>query len=176
MPRKIETITHQVMERVKLKFPSVPWIPIDNMPEDEVADYLRGNQIFFSAQDQEGFGMPALEAMICGCLVAGFGGTGRFPHPYVSRGNGCWATDRNVDQAVKAVCDAITLCQEKGSKYQQIIANAQVTAARFTEEEASRALREMLDVIGNKSYDNRQVDPPSLGIVGWFQMARYLWR
>jgi glycosyltransferase involved in cell wall biosynthesis len=174
MPRKIAPISHEVMDRVKSYYPSVPWIAIDNIPEDDVAATLRGNKIFFSAQDQEGFGMPALEAMICGCLVAGFGGTRQFPHPYVKEGNGVWAQDLNIDAAVKAVCEAIKLAQENGTQYRQIIANAQATAAQFNREEASRALKEMLDVVSNQSYGRRRVHPTRLGMIGRLQLTRLM--
>lgn len=142
MPRKIAQISEEVMKQVKSYFPSVPWIAIDGLPENAVAETLRANQIFFSAQDEEGFGMPALEAMICGCLVAGFGGTRRFPHPYASRKNGFWANDLNVNAAAKAVCKAIILAREKGPKYQLLLKNAQATASQFSREKAIEALQE----------------------------------
>jgi len=176
MPRKIETITQQVMKQVKSRFPSVPWIAIDGMTEDQVAATLRASKIFFSAQDQEGFGMPALEAMICGCLVAGFGGTRRFPHPYARRGNGLWASDLNVEQAAKAVCKAIRLATDQGPKYQQIIKNAQATAALYNRDAAISGLQEMSDVVYSQSYGDRKNRPVPMGLMGTYQLHRYLRR
>lgn len=52
--------------------------PIAGLPEQEVARQLRSSGVFLALSEREGFGLPPLEAMACGCLVVGFhGGGGR---------------------------------------------------------------------------------------------------
>lgn len=49
---------------------------IDGVPQDEVARRLRASTIFLSCSYQEGFGLPAIEAMASGNYVIGFHGYG----------------------------------------------------------------------------------------------------
>lgn len=53
-------------------------IPFINVPQTEVARIYRESLIFLNFVYQEGFGLPAAEAMASGCVVVGFhGGGGR---------------------------------------------------------------------------------------------------
>lgn len=49
---------------------------IDNVARPEVARLLRKSKIFLSFGHPEGFGLPAAEAMACGCFVIGYHGGG----------------------------------------------------------------------------------------------------
>jgi hypothetical protein len=51
-------------------------IPIRGMSESEVAGNLRSVAVFMSLSEQEGFGLPAAEAMASGCYVVGYSGGG----------------------------------------------------------------------------------------------------
>jgi hypothetical protein len=51
-------------------------VRIKGKSELEVAELLRSAQVFLSFSQLEGFGMPPLEALACGCLVVGFNGFG----------------------------------------------------------------------------------------------------
>lgn len=50
--------------------------PIDGTTEREVAAVLRSSAIFLAFGEREGWSLPPLEAMACGCLVLGFHGSG----------------------------------------------------------------------------------------------------
>ena len=53
-------------------------IPFINIPQSEVARIYQDSVLFLSFGYPEGFGLPAAEAMACGCVVIGFhGGGGR---------------------------------------------------------------------------------------------------
>jgi glycosyltransferase involved in cell wall biosynthesis len=53
-------------------------VPFVNLPQIEVARIFKESLIFLSFGYPEGFGLPAAEAMACGCIVVGFhGGGGR---------------------------------------------------------------------------------------------------
>jgi glycosyltransferase involved in cell wall biosynthesis len=49
---------------------------LDGLTERQVGDRLRNATLFLSFGYQEGFGLPAAEAMACGCYVVGFHGCG----------------------------------------------------------------------------------------------------
>ena len=53
-------------------------VPFINIPQTEVAHIYQESLLFLSFGYPEGFGLPAAEAMACGCVVIGFhGGGGR---------------------------------------------------------------------------------------------------
>lgn len=78
MPRRRAHEAACVLELLKLRGVLHDWevIAIDQRTEAEVADLLRTAQIFLSFSRLEGFGLPALEALACGCLVIGYHGFG----------------------------------------------------------------------------------------------------
>ncbi|MCY0978736.1 glycosyltransferase [Chryseobacterium wangxinyae] len=76
MPRKLADDINQVINIFRLRNPNSDWefTPIDNLSEDEVAEILRKSSIFLSFNHREGFGLPPVEAMSCGCYVIGYKG------------------------------------------------------------------------------------------------------
>jgi hypothetical protein len=55
---------------------TVDLAPIDQVPQSEAARMLRESLFFLSLGSQEGFGLPAAEALACGCIVVGYHGFG----------------------------------------------------------------------------------------------------
>jgi glycosyltransferase involved in cell wall biosynthesis len=51
-------------------------VPIDGTSEARVAETLRESLCFLALSSREGFGLPAAEAMACGCIVIGYTGNG----------------------------------------------------------------------------------------------------
>ena len=47
---------------------------IDNLRESEVVEFLQKSKIFLSFSEFEGFGLPPVEAALCGNLVTGYTG------------------------------------------------------------------------------------------------------
>jgi glycosyltransferase involved in cell wall biosynthesis len=76
MPRKLGHHLEQVLQFLILREKLTDWslAPIDGMSETEVAAVLRESSIFLSSCEDEGFGLPPLEAALCGCLVVGYTG------------------------------------------------------------------------------------------------------
>lgn len=81
MPRKnkylalqIKMIFEALLIQKKKELPI--WITIENIERENVAKAMQNVDIFLSTGFPEGFGLPSLEAMACGCLVAGFTGMG----------------------------------------------------------------------------------------------------
>ena len=164
MPRKLPDIVRHVRDLVLQSHPHTPWVEIDGVPEAEVARRYRQSSVFFAAQDLEGCPLTALEAMACGCVVAGYPGTDRFPHPYATAGNGFWTRDRDVQRGASAVRSAIDLCRTGGPRYEQYIQAGRKTAERFAEAAVRTALTYLVDVVEKDGYRARRT---SAGALGW---------
>ena len=162
MPRKLPAVNAVVRAAVSRVHPDVPWAEIDGLPEAGVADRFRRLAIFFAAQDEEGFGLPGIEAMACGALVAGFPGTGAFPHPYANSENGVWAPDRDAPAAACAVCRAIDLVKADGPELAAYREAGRRTLSQFTRETARGALAELVRAVAARSYSDRSGPPAAL--------------
>lgn len=78
MPRRCRQDARAVINMLKFRglLQHFQIVAIDNKTEDEVAEILRDSVIFLSFSHREGFGLPAAEAMACGCIVIGYSGNG----------------------------------------------------------------------------------------------------
>ncbi len=76
MPRKLPTSIVQVVQILRGRGALKGWdlCPIDGMDESDVARALRESAIFLSTSNDEGFGLPPLEAGASGCVVIGYTG------------------------------------------------------------------------------------------------------
>jgi glycosyltransferase involved in cell wall biosynthesis len=163
MPRKLPEQVSSIKALVAATHGEVPWVQIDNLPEGEVAQRFRANSVFLSTQYLEGFGLPALEAMACGCLVAGYKGTAGFAHPYASTANGVWAPDEDTRAAAAAVTRAIEIVREAGPTYRAYLEAGRETAKRFTRETALPAVAAMVEAVRTKRYDAPEGTARGLG-------------
>ncbi len=82
MPRKNKALALQVRTLFEARNPKaqVEWLSIHGKEPHEVADILRTAEVFLATGFPEGFGLPPLEAMACGCLVVGFSGLGAWDY------------------------------------------------------------------------------------------------
>jgi len=78
MPRKNAEQALQVLNLLKFRgaLDGVEVVALDGLREAQVAAELRETLVFLSFGHPEGFGLPAAEAMACGCVVAGYHGYG----------------------------------------------------------------------------------------------------
>lgn len=78
MPRKLGGDVSQVVNILRLTGLPKDWslVSIDNKTESEVATIMKESMIFLSFNFREGFGLPPVEAMACGCYVVGYIGQG----------------------------------------------------------------------------------------------------
>ncbi|SSY71080.1 glycosyltransferase [Alysiella crassa] len=76
MPRKLPEDSKQVLRILAKRpvFKDWQFIAIDNKSEHEVISILQESAIFMSFNHIEGFGLPPVEAMACGCYVIGYAG------------------------------------------------------------------------------------------------------
>jgi hypothetical protein len=90
MPRRRSHEATQVLRLLERRGALDGWevVAIEGRTEAEAADIMRSSAIFLSFGQLEGFGLPALEALACECLVVGFDGfAGRefFRSPFALR-------------------------------------------------------------------------------------------
>jgi hypothetical protein len=78
MPRRGGRDARPVLEMLRDRGILQNWelVPIDGLKPAEVGNILRTTSIFLSFADQEGFGLPAAEAMACANYVCGYHGFG----------------------------------------------------------------------------------------------------
>lgn len=72
MPRKRPAEARQIMRLLGQRLGGWDTVRIEASSEREVAAALRASPIFLALGRQEGFGLPAAEAMASGCFVVGF--------------------------------------------------------------------------------------------------------
>ncbi|WP_207461000.1 glycosyltransferase [Azospirillum sp. SYSU D00513] len=130
MPRK-RPIEHDFIRdllRANPRWRQVRWAILQGAPEATVTEVLGRSAIFLSLARFEGVGMSALEAMSCGCAVAGFDGIGG--REYAAPQNGFWAPEdeleaaaEQLDACIKAVVDGTAAAR---------IAAGRMTAAAYT--------------------------------------------
>lgn len=77
MPRKCKEDSLEVVNLIKSRNLLKDWtlVPIVNKREEEVGQILKDCAIFMSFSFQEGFGLPPIEALACGCLLIGYHGS-----------------------------------------------------------------------------------------------------
>jgi hypothetical protein len=150
MPRKRPRDVRQIEGILRVRHPrfrNVPFVPIDGVPHYRVAEILAESAVFLASGYPEGFSLPPLEAMACGCLVVGFSGQGG--REYMRHRKNCWvAPDGDVLTAARHLAAALdTIERGEDAPWRE---RARRTAEEFTpaaEEEAlarywSRRLRE----------------------------------
>ena len=85
MPRKRRDDAASVLALLSLRGSLEGWdiVAIDGRSETETAELLRTAKLFLSFSSQEGFGLPPVEALACGCIVVGYHGFGgrEYFHP-----------------------------------------------------------------------------------------------
>ena len=76
MPRKLADDAASIISLLRIRGVFDTWelLPIDGLGEVETAQLLLTAKLFLSFSWREGFGLPPLEALACGCLVVGYHG------------------------------------------------------------------------------------------------------
>lgn len=76
MGRKLSGQVQHILSALKLRgnMDGYSFVCIENRTESETARIMRESMIFLSFSTLEGFGLPPVEAMSCGCIVVGYHG------------------------------------------------------------------------------------------------------
>ena len=137
MPRKRPGL----VERLRDAIPEASawnWLPIDRVPEAEVARILGGASVFLSLSHQEGLGLPPLEAMAAECIVAGFHGDGG--RCYATPDNGFWHDDEDLAGVAASLRKAVHLAAERTGAWAAMIAAGRRTVEQFSPAATETAL------------------------------------
>lgn len=131
MPRKRPGDFQQILLNFELLAPHCDWswAPIDNMPQQEVAKTLGESSVFLSLSRREGLGLPPLEAMASGCLVAGFHGIGGLE--YARADNGLWCNEEDFLGCAKKLLTACEMFDDDADSAKEIVNNGAKTASNF---------------------------------------------
>src|SRR4029079_11371291 len=76
MPRKLREDLLQTLTLLSARGALAGWqlCPIEGVYPPRAAEMMRESAVFLSTLMQEGFGLPPLEAALCGCVVVGYTG------------------------------------------------------------------------------------------------------
>ena len=112
MPRKKDADMKQVLGllRYRGKLEGFTVVEIQDKSEAETAEILRDSMIFLSFSDLEGWGLPPMEAMACGCVTIGYDGRGgreffREPYAIAIQPEDVTAFAAAVERAIAAVSE-----------------------------------------------------------------------
>jgi len=135
MPRKLGDYVPFIQATFVRVFPNysdVSWVAIHQMTRRDAAKVLAESAIFLSLSDKESFGLPPLEAMASGCVVAGFHGDGG--REYMSEGNGWWAETGDWRACVRGLAAALVTFDKGGEVLEAYHRRAMQTVEAYSVE------------------------------------------
>jgi glycosyltransferase involved in cell wall biosynthesis len=141
MPRKLPDMAafiQAVFRRRHGRYADVPWVAIEHRTQRETAEILAESDVFLSLSHKESLGLPPLEAMACGCLVAGFHGDGG--REYMTEDNGWWAETGDWKACVDGLAAALDLLQHGGDALVARRRAMAATVGRYSPERMKEAL------------------------------------
>jgi glycosyltransferase involved in cell wall biosynthesis len=151
MPRKRPGEADQILRLLGSRLDGWEVVAIEGRPEAEVAELLRDSPIFLALGRQEGFGLPAAEAMASGCFVVGFPGFGgrELFDPHSSAA----VEDGDVLAAATRIAEAIDLYETRPSELREagMQARRRVIEGWTAEEQRRKLLAFFADLLGTAS-------------------------
>lgn len=135
MPRKLGAdakFIHAAFVRMFPNYSDVSWVAIHQMTRRDAAKVLAESAIFLSLSHQESFGLPPLEAMASGCVVAGFHGDGG--REYMNEGNGWWAETGDWRACVRGLAAALDTFDKGGDVLEAYHRRAMQTVEAYSVE------------------------------------------
>jgi hypothetical protein len=141
MPRKLPqdaSFIDSVFKRRYAHYADVPWLRIDGLTQREAARLMGESSCFLSLSHKESFGLPSLEAMACGCLVAGFHGDGG--REYMTPENGWWAETGDYNACADGLAAALAVFDMGGPALEARRASMAATVERYNPARLESAL------------------------------------
>jgi len=141
MPRKLPKeakFIQAVFQRRHGRHAGVTWVSIEGKTRSEAAAIMAQSEVFLSLSHKESLGLPPLEAMACGCLVAGFHGGGG--SEYANAQNGWWAENGDWKVCVDGLAAALDLLQSSGEELEVRRRAMAATVERYSPKHMEREL------------------------------------
>lgn len=138
-PKELETI------QAKLKEHNIEFRLVDGVPEEQIIREYQQADIFLATGYPEGFGLPPMEAMACGCAVVGY--TGKGANEFMIDGDTALvAEDGNTNEAAEKLLQLV-----KDSDLKERLRNEGGKRARtYTREQTTDALLAFYNGLGKK--------------------------
>ncbi|OOL17746.1 hypothetical protein AL01_07155 [Bombella intestini] len=133
-----------IQDMLKLKYPqfsSVPWVPLQERKEEEVAALMGESAVCLSLGRLEALGITALEAMAAGCLVVGCHGGGG--SDYATSQNGFWHSPEDVEGMVDSLAMALEGCASGSGVIRKMVAQGQAAAQPYAPDKVSMRLQQV---------------------------------
>jgi len=143
-PRKRPVEFGAIADLFRASYPQyreLPWVYMHNATEAQVAEVMGRSAVFLCLSRLEAHGMTALEAMACGCIVAGFTGVAGGTDSATVR-NGFWAAEDDVPACVDQLARAVRLAIDRDVVFDAMVAEGRRTAWDYRREESARLLLE----------------------------------
>lgn len=134
------TWLHGILARRDYALAEFEWTPLRNLDENDYAQGLRESTVFVTTTMQEGMHVSVLEAMACGCLVAGYSAVGGDDY-MIGDGpnqNCLLAKNGNLLQLGQLLENALHELKRDPAAVDAVRANAVATAERYQDPDAER--------------------------------------
>ncbi len=154
MPRKLPRdaiFLEAVFKRTYPQYAQIPWVKIHDLDREAGASILGESEIFLSLSYQESFGLPPLEAMASGCLIAGYHGDGG--REYMNEQNGWWADASDWRTCVEGLAQALKLLDEGGEELAKMHQAMADTVAKYSQEKNESSTTKILGRGNQKTYE-----------------------
>ena len=119
---------------------AIPWIEIAGRAETEVAAILKESAVYLSLCRFEAVPLSILEAFACGCVVAGFTGTGG--REYTTTKNGFWAEEDDCLACAEQLARAVRLITAGGPAHSDMLEAAGIAASYYSRQRLAARLTE----------------------------------
>jgi hypothetical protein len=130
---------HDLFRHAHPRYAHLSWQVLQGATEEQVAEVLGRSAVYLGLARLEAHGMTSLEAMACGCLVAGFGGVAGGTDSATAN-NGFWVPEDDVYACVDKLAEAVRVAERGGALYTTMVGQARRTAANYRREESARLL------------------------------------
>lgn len=137
-----------LFKSVKTKYSDVPWIDIKNVNRQSVASAMAESQVFASMSFMEGLGLPPIEAMASGCVVAGFHGGGGLQ--YANSYQDLWVSDGDYFKFIDAIDLALTISDD-ASLYLNYFEYSKKIRYLFSQQEFNKRISQVWGSILNRN-------------------------
>ncbi len=113
-------------------FTEFEWMPLRELSEDEYARQLREATVYVSTNMQEGMNTSVLEAMACGCVVAGYSGIGGFYMDGAGEERNCILVENgNLPALGEQLEDALRRLSADPAAFASVVRNGLRTAGAY---------------------------------------------